>query len=371
MRSKKVWKSVFLSVVILASVPLLLLLLSSLAPEPPADDMKLAREALSQAASANASTYSKKQYDEAMALYDSAMSVWSKQNNRFILFRNYDDVARLAELSEKKADEAFKRSTANTFSLKTKLSIKIDTLNKVADKINRIFRSYPLSPGFWDRVSKGNMLLKEAEIAFGKEEYFRSNIKIADAEYLLVSSYENATENLIKYFESYSTWQKWIDKTIRESRQNHNYAIIIDKFARKCMVYLDGSLKHEYNIELGKNWVGHKKIDGDNATPEGIYRISKKLGPNRTKYHKALLIDYPNAADREEFKKGLANGELPYTAKLGGLIEIHGSGGRGIDWTEGCVALSNKDMDAVYRIAYVGTHVTIVGSLIDIQQILK
>lgn len=371
MRLKKVWKRVFLSAIILASVPLLLLLLSSLVPEPPANEMKHAREALSRAVFANASTYSKKQYDEARSLYDSAMSAWRKQNDRFIFFRNYDEVVRLAELSEKKSEEASKRSTAHTFTLKTKLSIKIDSLNKVADRINRIFRTYPLSAGFWERVSKGKMLLKESEIAYRKEEYFHSNVKITDAEYLLNTSYENAAENLKEYFESFTTWQKWVDKTIRESRQNHSYAIVIDKFARKCMVYSGGSLKHEYDIELGKNWVGHKKINGDSATPEGLYRITKKLGPNRTKYYKALLIDYPNAADREEFKKGLANGELPNTAKIGGLIEIHGSGGRGIDWTEGCVALSNHDMDAVYRIASVGTPVTIVGSLIDIQQILK
>lgn len=371
MRLKKVWKRIFLSVLILASVPILLLLLSHLMPEPPSVVMQLARAALSQAVRTDASTYSKEQFDEARLLYDSAMSKWKKQNERFIFFRNYDEVVRLAELSVRKAEEASINSTANTFSLKAELRIKIDTLNNVAEKINRIFRTYPLPSGFWDRVSKGEILLKESENAYDKEEYFKSNMKITEAEYLLTSSYENATGTLRDYFDSYPLWQEWIKKTVRESRQKQSYAIIIDKFARKCMVYFSGSLNHEYDIELGKNWAGHKKINGDSATPEGPYRITKKIGPGRTKYYKALLIDYPNAADREEFNKRLASGELPHKSKIGGLIEIHGDGGKGIDWTEGCVALSNHDMDAVYRIAGVGTPVTIVGSLNDIRQILE
>jgi len=54
-------------------------------------------------------------------------------------------------------------------------------------------------------------------------------------------------------------------------------------------------------------------------------------------------------------------GQLPRGAALGGLIEIHGEGGRGKDWTKGCVALSNDDIDDLYRKVGVGTPVTIVG----------
>ena len=96
----------------------------------------------------------------------------------------------------------------------------------------------------------------------------------------------------------------------------------------------------------------------------------KQFGNNKTKYHKALLIDYPNETDREEFRKEIARGTLPSTAKIGNLIEIHGDGGRGVDWTEGCMALTDSEIDVIFKIAKEGTPVTIVGSLINLHQIL-
>ena len=98
--------------------------------------------------------------------------------------------------------------------------------------------------------------------------------------------------------------------------------------------------------------------------------MTKKLGSNNTKYYKALLIDYPNASDKAEFKKELARGTLPKNAKLGGMIEIHGNGGKGIDWTEGCVALSDSEMDVLFKLVKEGTPVTIVGSTLKLEQLI-
>jgi L,D-peptidoglycan transpeptidase YkuD (ErfK/YbiS/YcfS/YnhG family) len=56
---------------------------------------------------------------------------------------------------------------------------------------------------------------------------------------------------------------------------------------------------------------------------------------------------------------------------IGGLIEIHGNGGKGIDWTEGCIALTDSEMDSVFKIVKVGTPVTIVGSMHDLQHVLN
>jgi L,D-peptidoglycan transpeptidase YkuD (ErfK/YbiS/YcfS/YnhG family) len=56
------------------------------------------------------------------------------------------------------------------------------------------------------------------------------------------------------------------------------------------------------------------------------------------------------------------SGTVPRRAGIGSLIEIHGDGGQGRDWTDGCVALDNRDMDRVFARASVGTTVTIVGT---------
>jgi murein L,D-transpeptidase YafK len=87
----------------------------------------------------------------------------------------------------------------------------------------------------------------------------------------------------------------------------------------------------------------------------------KKKDRGQSRYHRALLLDYPNAADRERFAAAQRRGEIPRGARIGGLIEIHGDGGRGQNWTEGCVALANDDMDDLYARVGVGTRVTIVG----------
>jgi hypothetical protein len=100
-----------------------------------------------------------------------------------------------------------------------------------------------------------------------------------------------------------------------------------------------------------------------------MYKIVKKFGSNKTKYHKALLINYQTRLTEEEFEE-IAKGTLPRSAKIGSLIEIHGDGGRGVDWTEGCIALTDSEMDVVYKIAMEGTPVTIVGSIVSIDQIL-
>jgi murein L,D-transpeptidase YafK len=116
-----------------------------------------------------------------------------------------------------------------------------------------------------------------------------------------------------------------------------------------------------YDAEIGANALGVKRRQGDRATPEGRYRIVKKKDRGQSTYHRALLLDYPNDQDRKRFAAAKRRGEIPRGAAIGGLIEIHGDGGRGQNWTEGCVALANPDMDDLFARVPVGTRVTIVG----------
>jgi L,D-peptidoglycan transpeptidase YkuD (ErfK/YbiS/YcfS/YnhG family) len=370
MRIKKSLKKVIIFIVTLALITLAVILLVRFVPQPPEEKVAYARIALSEATSNNADTYSRNLYREAKALYDSAMISWQKENRRFIYFRNYEKVAGFAELSARKAEQSAKISKNNVTDLNIILKQKIDKLNNIISDIYKRFGSYPLSAEIWNRISKGKMLLKESEVAYKKGQFAQAKVKIADSELLLTESYEKANAHLKAYFTSYPMWKKWADRTIRESRQNQSYSIIIDKYSRKCLVYLGGIKKYEYHVELGKNWVGDKRVKGDKATPEGMYKIIKKFGSNKTKYHKALLIDYPNETDKEEFKQEIARGTLPRTARIGSLIEIHGDGGRGIDWTEGCVALTNSEIDVVFKIAKEGTPVTIIGSMVNLDQLL-
>jgi hypothetical protein len=157
-------------------------------------------------------------------------------------------------------------------------------------------------------------------------------------------------------------WRRWVEATIEESRDTRSAAIIIDKLDRSLNLYYSGLLLVSYPVELGTNGLQRKLFAGDRATPEGMYRVVKLKEGRETKYHKALLLDYPNEDDQARFDRARQRGEIPRGRGIGSMIEIHGGGGDGGDWTDGCIALANQDIDMVYARAHVGTLVTIVGT---------
>lgn len=350
---------------------LLIILMIKFTPKPPLKEIDHARETLAQAGVSKAGTYSRKLYVEAEAAFDSAMANWKRENEKFIFFRDYEKVKEFATASARKGKQAAESSVENSNNLKAKLKGKIDSLKVTESEIDNLFGRYPLQAETRSRISKGKMLLKEGRVAFEKGQYLTANTKITDSEYLLSEVLESAKEELREYFRDFPKWKKWIQSSISESRRNNSITIIVDKFSRKCYIYQGGTIKHEFDAELGRNWVGIKRKMGDKATPEGVYKIVKKYQGKETQYYKALAIDYPNADDRERFRREIEKGTLPASARIGGGIEIHGGGGKGVDWTEGCVALTNTEVDIVYNLARIGTTVTIVGSMKPLDEILK
>lgn len=157
-------------------------------------------------------------------------------------------------------------------------------------------------------------------------------------------------------------WRSWVEETIAASRESGEPAIVVDKLKRTLFLYDDGRRVASFPAELGARGLRQKLHAGDQATPEGRYRVVDARDSRRTKFYKALLLDYPNAEDRARFQFLRRAGQVPRRAGPGSLIEIHGEGGKDDDWTDGCVALSNTDMDRVFARARVGTRVTIVGT---------
>lgn len=132
----------------------------------------------------------------------------------------------------------------------------------------------------------------------------------------------------------------------------------ISKSKRTLSVYADGKLLKSYSISLGKNPVGAKQQEGDYKTPEGVYTINSKNASSR--YHKNLGISYPNAED-------IAYARQKHISP-GGDIKIHGlKNGMGIlgkfhrflDWTQGCIAVTNDEIDELYDAVAIGTKIEI------------
>jgi lipoprotein-anchoring transpeptidase ErfK/SrfK len=158
-------------------------------------------------------------------------------------------------------------------------------------------------------------------------------------------------------------WETLAKDTISDSARTRSSAIVVDKFGRKLYLYDSGKLRLTFDVELGSGALARKLHQGDGATPEGRYRVREVRGPASTRYYRALLLDYPNEVDWKRFREAKRRGEIPERARIGGLIEIHGQGGKGRDWTEGCVALTDPEMDRLVKWVRVGTPVTIVGRL--------
>lgn len=156
-------------------------------------------------------------------------------------------------------------------------------------------------------------------------------------------------------------WQAWADATVAASRRG-KVSIVVDKLGRRLFLFRDGQVAAEFEADLGRNAVSNKLVAGDGATPEGRYRVKEKRANGTTRWYKALMLDYPNADDLEAYNAARKRGEVPRGRGPGGLIEIHGHGGRQSNWTDGCVALTDAEIDRLFAAVPVGTPVTIVGT---------
>lgn len=134
--------------------------------------------------------------------------------------------------------------------------------------------------------------------------------------------------------------------------------IVIVKSTHTMALMRDGNVLKVYKVALGRGSTGPKERQGDHKTPEGQYVIDRKNAHSR--FHFALHVSYPNQEDIERARKA---GVDP-----GGLIEIHGlppqfswlgSLQHEIDWTDGCIAVSNREIEEIWRLAPVGTPVQI------------
>jgi len=205
-------------------------------------------------------------------------------------------------------------------------------------------------------VRESEALLRAGEVRDAAERSRRSEAELRDAVGPAL-----ATAERYRSERQVATWRRWIEDTRSASRASGEPAILVFKEKNLLVLLARGAPVRRYDAEIGANALGVKQSQGDRATPEGRYRIVKKKDRGETSYHRALLLDYPNFEDRERFAAARRRGEIPRGLGIGGLIEIHGDGGRGQNWTDGCIALRDPDIDELFARVAVGTRVTIVG----------
>jgi len=213
-------------------------------------------------------------------------------------------------------------------------------------------------------LAAARLAVEEARVYQRAGDYRNATVRALRAKELTAQVRDHAATVVARYAdaETVARWRRWKEETIAWSRREGRAAVVVFKEAHLLTLYVRGEPVGTYAIDLGFNWTADKLHEGDGATPEGRYRVVARMGKMASIYYKALLLDYPNADDRAEFKRARRIGDVPAAARIGGLIEIHGGGGRSQDWTSGCVAVANGDMDDLFDRVGVGTPVTIVGS---------
>jgi len=369
MRRKMIRKAFIISTPVAFGIALIILLFRSV-PDSPADKVDYARVSLALARQCQAQKYAPELFSKASALFDSAMLCWKRENQRVIFFRDYSGVTDYARLSADKSKQAISHSRNLAKSLENTVVQKIDSLNEIIHTLNDLLRKLPLSEKQMNDISSGKLLLRESEIHYQQKAFLEAGYKAQKSESLLVPVFQEIRQKLLDYFQSLPRWKKMAASAIEKSANTRSTLIVVDKFARQLIVYQAGKKKYVFDAEFGSNWMQPKRMKGDKATPEGLYSVKTKIPPGKTKYFRALLLSYPNADDMARFDREKKQGIIPKYVSIGGLIEIHGGGGKQIDWTDGCIALENSDMLKVYNIADQGTPVVIVGSLEDLDTAL-
>ena len=131
--------------------------------------------------------------------------------------------------------------------------------------------------------------------------------------------------------------------------------IEVHKAERQMHLLHNDRVIKSYRISLGQQPVGHKQFEGDSKTPEGVYYIDRR-NPN-SNFYLSVGMSYPNPTDRAFAK---SQGRSP-----GGDIFIHGRAdkhtqrGLGWDWTDGCIAVTDKEIEEIYSMVKIGTPIVV------------
>ena len=263
---------------------------------------------------AGADIYAPQQYKAYKAALRTGKDHFIVQESRFKWFRDYDSIRNefrdilskgndlLADIEEQKRIKLTAIESRIDF-----FRSRIDTLKRLTALINegRLSRK---------QLIGAELILNEAQLLAGRGNYPEAEKKLKVIPAYTESAMEAIAPILNRYAnkDQIAKWRTWVHDAIETSREKGIYAILVSKIDRKLVLYKAGVPYRTYSIGLGKNGFHDKLHAGDLATPEGKYFITKKLP--RSRYYKALLINYPNDEDRRAFSKARKNGSVHSSA---------------------------------------------------------
>jgi murein L,D-transpeptidase YafK len=134
--------------------------------------------------------------------------------------------------------------------------------------------------------------------------------------------------------------------------------LLVEKSKRRLTLLRHGNVLREYSVALGGAPVGDKRQEGDERTPDGLYLIDGKNAASA--FHLALHISYPDADDRHEARyPGVAQGGDIMIHGLPNGLAMLGPMHRLLDWTDGCIAATNVEIEDIWARTEIGTRIEI------------
>jgi L,D-peptidoglycan transpeptidase YkuD (ErfK/YbiS/YcfS/YnhG family) len=202
-----------------------------------------------------------------------------------------------------------------------------------------------------------NVIIKDKIIATQQTQIDTSRQEVKSKGDETITLQENI-ETLKEQIETQEERIEGLERKIFALRMEPADKVLIEKKKRRLTLLSKGEVIKTYKIALGRNPVGHKERQGDNKTPEGTYIIDSRN--SNSDYHLSLRISYPNEKDKKRAK------ELGVSP--GGNIMIHGikngfswlgASHAKADWTNGCIAVTDQEMEEIYKLVPNGTIVEI------------
>ena len=197
-----------------------------------------------------------------------------------------------------------------------------------------------------------NVALKDTTIAAQQVQIETLQHKVQGKEKEIVTlqktieAFEKKIEALEKKFFDYAIQKGSVDR------------ILIEKRTRRLMLISQGEVLKSYKIALGGNPIGPKERQGDNKTPEGTYVIDARNRDSR--FHLSLHISYPNERDKKRAKEvGVSPGGDIMIHGIKNGFSLVGDAHAAVDWTKGCIAVTDQEIEEIDKLAPNGTIVEI------------
>lgn len=300
--------------------------------------------------------------DSARTCYDLGLQLTAQENGRWFVLRDYaaadSHLTQAYALATRATAIAAENRRAKLAGLQNRIRRAQDRLDSLQSESRRHLMRMSLRRS----LSATEVQLASAAKIVSESTLTETKVELDSAEDALAAITHALTNPFATGSNDAERWRQWVAETIEWSRRTDSSALVVVKRRHRAYVVRDGRVGPEFEVELGYGSAVNKRFAGDAATPEGRYRVTKRR-VSGTRYYKALDLDYPNRDDKLRFKSAKKAGAIPLGVRIGGNIEIHGRGGRGGDWTNGCIALTDNDIDRLIGYLDVGSRVTIIRSI--------